>query len=97
MRLATGIPPLLILIFRQVTLLCQQGSVRHSKDLANNLSTLKLDNRVLIVIHTFITIDSIMTIDNITGYVAPEDKGMLGDLGSGALNMVKPSALPSKL
>ena len=26
---------------------------------------------------------------NILGYVAPEDKGMLGELGSGALNMVK--------
>ena len=26
---------------------------------------------------------------NISGYVAPEDKGMLGELGSGALNMVK--------
>ena len=40
---------------------------------------------IIIIIITTIIIISI----NISGYVAPEDKGMLGELGSGALNMVK--------
>ena len=39
----------------------------------------------------FISIPIITNIifNNISGYVAPEDKGMLGELGSGAMNMVK--------
>ena len=37
----------------------------------------------------------IIIFNNISGYVAPEDKGMLGELGSGALNMVKTLQLPS--
>ena len=70
----------------QVTPLCRRVMVPHSRATVNNLCIPKLDSQVYISSPSSPTSSSSASI---SGYVAPEDKGMLGELGSGAMNMVK--------